>query len=137
MNITIRDTTESDLPNVFRIRTDALVAPHQYQLTARDTIDVWRGYLFGDTGDRKPVFKCTTILNDHEVIGHISQHLVRIGGEDFLGDVEHSLERWPLGSRPYVIAAKGAHAVPRPIPFIPSLPSDAGGPVPAVAPGPR
>lgn len=67
---------------------------------------------------------------DIEIYQFGVDHLVRLGGEDFLGDVELSLRRWPLGARPYVIAAEGSHAVPRPVPFL-AAPAD---PVPAVAP---
>jgi RimJ/RimL family protein N-acetyltransferase len=79
MKITIRETVESDLPDIFRIRTDPLIAIHQYRLTADDTLDFWRQQLFGDRRDAAVVFKCTTILDDQEVIGHISQHHLKRG----------------------------------------------------------
>lgn len=79
MKIAIRDTVESDLLDIFRIRTDPLVAVHQLRLTTGDDLDFWRQQLFGDRRNAAVVFKCTTILDDRVVIGHISQHHLKQG----------------------------------------------------------
>lgn len=71
MEITIRPSIEADLPAIQSIRTDPLVTPHQYRLTPADTVDFWRGKLFGaeQTGDA--IFRSHTILLDNELIGHV------------------------------------------------------------------
>jgi RimJ/RimL family protein N-acetyltransferase len=73
MNIAIRDTVEADLPEIFHIRNDPLVKPHQYKLNRRDTIDLWKRQLFSDCKNDRTLFKCTTIERDSELVGYISQ----------------------------------------------------------------
>jgi RimJ/RimL family protein N-acetyltransferase len=73
MNISIRDTTEADLPDIFRIRTDPLVRPHQYTLSRWDTVDMWKRLLFDGRPYWGARYGCTSILDDGKVIGHISQ----------------------------------------------------------------
>ncbi len=73
MNIVTRDTTESDLIDIFGIRSHPLVQPHQHKLSRQDTIEVWKEQLFGELENEHMVFKCTTILRHNTVIGHISQ----------------------------------------------------------------
>jgi RimJ/RimL family protein N-acetyltransferase len=71
--VTIRDTLESELAALLRIRMDPLVAAQQYPLTARDLPEVWRELLFGDHSNARAITKCSTVLLDGNVIGHISQ----------------------------------------------------------------
>jgi RimJ/RimL family protein N-acetyltransferase len=73
MDIAIRETVEADLPEIFRIRTDPLVRPHQYKLGRRDTIRLWTQYLFDEQKDGRLNFRCATIVRHYETIGHISQ----------------------------------------------------------------
>jgi RimJ/RimL family protein N-acetyltransferase len=78
MTISVRDTIEEDLSEIMRIRSDPLVQPHQFRLTA-NAIDDLREALFGKPSDQRQKanhgmeFNCTTILKDGDVIGHISQ----------------------------------------------------------------
>jgi len=44
------------------------------------------------------------------------EQLARMGGEDFLGDIEYSLRRWPPHERPFYISTEEGRAVPRPVP---------------------
>jgi len=44
------------------------------------------------------------------------EQLARMGGEDFLGDIEFSLRRWPPHERPFYISTEEGRAVPRPVP---------------------
>jgi hypothetical protein len=46
MTISVRDTIEEDLSEIMRIRSDPLVQPHQFRLTA-NAIDDLREALFG------------------------------------------------------------------------------------------
>lgn len=77
MSITIRDATEDDLPAIFRIRTDPLVASRQYRLGERDTVEYWKQLLFGEVEGNR-CFRCTTVVHDQEVVGHISQYHLQI-----------------------------------------------------------
>ncbi len=38
MNIAVRDTIKNDLHDIFRIRLDPLVRPHQFKLKSEDKI---------------------------------------------------------------------------------------------------
>ncbi len=55
---------------------------------------------------------------DLDVYRFAVEHLVQYGGEDFLGDIEVSLRRWPLSERPFLIASDEGRAFPRPVPAI-------------------
>lgn len=81
MDITIHDTIEADLPEIFRILTDPLVQPHQYKLVSSDTIDLWKQQLFGNQRSVKWVFKCTTIARHNDTIGHINQYYYEAYGQ--------------------------------------------------------
>ena len=63
---------------------------------------------------------------DLEVYHFAVEHLMRLGGEDFLGDIEISLRRWPPAERPFFIASEEGRAFPR------VLPGLRGRPVPAI-----
>jgi len=69
---------------------------------------------------------------DEEVYLFAVENLLRLGGEDFVGDIEVSLRRFPLGRRPFAIVIEEGRPVPRAI-----LPRDGavGEPVPAIEPG--
>ena len=81
MDIAIRAPTETDLADLFRIRCDPLVKPHQYKLSRRETIKLWNEQLFGDRRNSRLEFKCTTIVRHSEVIGHISQLHYEVNGQ--------------------------------------------------------
>ena len=78
MNITIRDTIESDLPFIFRIINDPLVLPHQYPKTERDTPDEWRKWLFGGAGNSHYYIKSTTVLNDSQIVAYVFRYYFQI-----------------------------------------------------------
>ena len=55
---------------------------------------------------------------DLEVYHFAVEHLMRLGGEDFLGDIEVSLRRWPPAERPFFIASEEGRAFPRALPAL-------------------
>ena len=81
MDIAIRDTTEVDLPEIFRIRSDPLVQTNQFKLTSRDTFEAWRKQLFCDRQNADFLFKCTTVLQHNQIVGYISHTHYEIHGE--------------------------------------------------------
>lgn len=80
MNIVIRGTVESDLPELLQIQADPLVRPHQYKLSAQHTLEFWRHYLFGKHS-LEPRALWTTILRDREIIGYIARVHYQRGGK--------------------------------------------------------
>jgi len=69
---------------------------------------------------------------DEEVYLFAVESLMRLGGEDFIGDIEVSLRRFPISRRPFAIALEEGRPVPRALP----LPAEeTGEPVPAITPG--
>lgn len=83
MKISIRDTVKTDLPAIFRIRSDPKVVPFQYKLDRHDSIDSWIRKLEGRETYTGMEFKSSTILQDHETIGHIIRHHYEINGEKY------------------------------------------------------
>jgi RimJ/RimL family protein N-acetyltransferase len=72
MEIELRDTTEADLPAIFRIRKDPLVVPHQFRLSQSDNIAFLSKHLFPrGRAAKRPAFRCSTIWQDGEIIGHV------------------------------------------------------------------
>jgi RimJ/RimL family protein N-acetyltransferase len=71
MEITIRPTIEMDLAAIQSIRTDPLVIPHQYRLTSADTVEFWRGKLFGAEQTGNAVLRSHTLLLENEMVGHV------------------------------------------------------------------
>jgi hypothetical protein len=60
-------------------------------------------------------------LLEHEDISIYSfavESLSRIGGEDFLGDIDASLRRWSLAERPFLISVEEGRVHPRPVPAL-------------------
>ena len=83
MNVSIRNTVDSDLPEIFRIRTDPLVRPHQYKLSFLDSESLWATQLFGPTPKgNTQLFKCTSILRDGQLVGHISRIHYKYAGQN-------------------------------------------------------
>ena len=79
MDLSIRDTVLDDLAEIFRIRSDELVRPHQYKLRANDSIDAWANLLSGNNSIGNVTFKSSTILVDRRVVGHVIRHHFVIG----------------------------------------------------------
>ncbi len=86
-----------------------------------------------EEGERQTVpYRLLPLLEqtDEEVYLFAVENLVRLGGEDFIGDIEISLRRFPPASRPFVITVDSGRLLPRPVPFL-----ERGLPVRAITPG--
>jgi hypothetical protein len=70
--------------------------------------------------------------DDEEVYLFAVENLARIGGDDFIGDIEVSLRRFPPTRKPFAIALEDGR--PRPRACLPPEGAD-GEPVPAILPG--
>ena len=71
-----------------------------------------------DDGELAYHLLCLLDHDDLDVYSFAVESLVRIGGEDFLGDIELSLERWSLAERPFLISSEEGRAYPRPVPAL-------------------
>lgn len=69
--VVVRDMVESDLIEIFRIRTHADVARHQYPKRPDDSIDVWRRRLSGDNVVGLLTMRHSTVLTENTIAGHI------------------------------------------------------------------
>lgn len=76
--LSVRDSLPEDLVDIFRIRQDSQVRPHQYKLRPTDTVDIWEDRLSGNDQIGDIRFRCSSILLDDTLIGHVTQHHYRI-----------------------------------------------------------
>lgn len=72
MCIDIRETVKADLPIIFQIVTDPRVRPMQFRLSRHDTIEGWTKLLFGAPKSGRALSRCTSILRNGSVIGHVN-----------------------------------------------------------------
>ena len=72
MCIDVRETTESDLPAIFRIVTDPQVRPMQFRLSRNDTIEGWKRLLFAPPRNGAAFSRCTSIVRNDKIIGHVN-----------------------------------------------------------------
>lgn len=83
MCIDIRETVEADLPAIFRIVTDPQVRPMQFRLSRHDTIEGWRKLLFGAPTSGRALSRCTSIVRNENVIGHVNHSHFEVGQRRF------------------------------------------------------
>jgi len=76
----VRDTIDGDIDPIFALRRHPLVLAQQFHPTLDDTPDNWRMWLAGKNLVNCFVFRCTTILLDNQVVGHISQRGSQLHG---------------------------------------------------------
>lgn len=81
MDVEVRNTVEADLQEIFQIRTDPLVSRNQFRIPASDTPDLWAQQLFGQQVDGQPLFRCSTILVDGQIAGHVSHQSATFGDQ--------------------------------------------------------
>src|SRR4051812_9078268 len=72
MNISIRDSTLDDLSEIFRIRNNPLVAPHQYRIREDDSMEAWLARLSGHNKTGNMTYRSSTILCEQQIAGHVS-----------------------------------------------------------------
>ena len=75
MTIRIRPTSVDDIDAIFSIRYAPEVSESQYPRTKDDTQERWKK-LLSDSPEitRGVTFRCTTVLYDDKIIGHITRH---------------------------------------------------------------
>lgn len=83
INVVVRDTTDSDLCEIFRIRMDPDVAPHQYPILKDDTMEKWRQRIAGDNVDGPFTIRHSTVLFDDLIVGHIIHHHYEVSGTKY------------------------------------------------------
>lgn len=101
MRCWIRDTTADDVPAIFALRHDPRVLAEQYRPGLFDTPKMFARNLAAGPNWQGFEFKCTSILIDEQLVGHVIQHHFRrsTGGECVCGwNLEPS--HWGQGIMP-------------------------------------
>jgi RimJ/RimL family protein N-acetyltransferase len=74
LTIAVRDSSLADLPHIDRIRSHPLVRPHQFQISS-NCVSSWEKWIELNARSGDFWFRCSTIVDDEQVIGYISQTL--------------------------------------------------------------